>query len=429
MNHSRKWTIGWGDRQGWVAAGVALALVGLLGALVWIKAPARLLADEPGYLAIAQQLLQGAGDGVAWWGPGYPIILVPFLAFDVPLMLARLLNAVFLTGAILYTAAAVTRIGGSRRGWLTGLALALYPPYYFYVHMLISEKFALFLVSAGVYHYLQARSGSRRRLWHLAACAGFLAWLCLTKIFFGYVVLTCLFLALVAFLARRRGLLVPAGVCLLALALCLPFLVSNYRYTGKPFYWATSGGLSLYCLSSPYAGESGSWFGRSEMREKPSLAQNHGAFLNSLEGLSAVDRDVALKQAAWRQIRSHPWKFARNWVCNISRLLFDAPYTHKPTTLKVLRVAIPNSVLILGLVVSLMHLRSRRSRLAPGLLDVGVFCSVAFVGSSFLSAYERMFTVLVPGLAVWVATTAWPPRAARTVPGAPTQDRPSPLAG
>src|SRR4051812_36700485 len=44
--------------------------------------------DEPGYLSYAANLSHGyyspANDVLLWWGPGYPIVLLPFVALGLP---------------------------------------------------------------------------------------------------------------------------------------------------------------------------------------------------------------------------------------------------------------------------------------------------------------------------------------------------------
>src|SRR5919108_4957016 len=62
--------------------------------------------DETGYVEFAYRLSEGYYSPPhrisLWWGPGYPIILVPFIIFKLPWLIAKLFNAFFLFGAILY---------------------------------------------------------------------------------------------------------------------------------------------------------------------------------------------------------------------------------------------------------------------------------------------------------------------------------------
>jgi hypothetical protein len=93
--------------------------------------------------------------------------------------------------------------------------------------------------------------------------------LCLTKVAFGPA--TAAF-ALLLFLASRRfrarwsteGALRPSPLVtahlratLIALALCVPYLVYTYSLTGRVFYWASAWPNPFYWLTSPFPEESG----------------------------------------------------------------------------------------------------------------------------------------------------------------------------
>lgn len=61
-----------------------------------------LVGDEGAYLNYAQHLSQGQSPPTMWWGPGYPLILSAFVILRLPLLVAKLANAVFLFGALVY---------------------------------------------------------------------------------------------------------------------------------------------------------------------------------------------------------------------------------------------------------------------------------------------------------------------------------------
>ncbi len=65
----------------------------------------------------------------------------------------------------------------------------------------------------------------------------------------------------------------------MALIWCVPYLLMTYSLTGKPFYWGSSGGLSLYWMSTPYDTEMGDWFSKIDVKERPELF-HHRDFLS-----------------------------------------------------------------------------------------------------------------------------------------------------
>ena len=74
------------------------------------------------------RLWWGAQDLRYWWGPGYPLVLAPFALFGWPWLAAKLLNALFLAGAIAYVGAVVYRYTPGPTWLAVTLSLGLYPP-------------------------------------------------------------------------------------------------------------------------------------------------------------------------------------------------------------------------------------------------------------------------------------------------------------
>jgi hypothetical protein len=130
------------DRRPWL---LLLALLPLLLATPALASLAGLNAegDEAGYLRLADNLshgryLVGRADQIAsgthypdlWFGPGLPIVLVPFVALSAPLAATRLLGPlfVFIAAVVLFKA---LRLHVSERAALAGaVALGVYVPFY-----------------------------------------------------------------------------------------------------------------------------------------------------------------------------------------------------------------------------------------------------------------------------------------------------------
>ena len=111
---------------------VLLSLLGLYVAIIFIVSSPVLQGDEGGYVENATRMLRGQAvtpeDLRLWWGPGYPFVLLPFVAFGAPWIAAKLLNAVFLVGAISYVYALLSRYLTRRPALITTVCLGLYPP-------------------------------------------------------------------------------------------------------------------------------------------------------------------------------------------------------------------------------------------------------------------------------------------------------------
>src|SRR5262249_42095443 len=221
-------------------------------------------------------------------------------------------------------------------------------------------------------------------------------------------------------------------VCGIALAVCLPYLLYTYSLTGKIFYWGNSGGLQLYSMSTPYPGEYGDWLFIEHVKANKLSAEHHLAFLQELDKLPSIERDDALKRAGIRNILNHPLKYFENWVCNVSRLFFDYPYSYVEQTPKTLFYMVPG-MFILVLATLSIYPAWRRRRDTPQELHVLMgFLLISLAGSSLVSAYARQFWILTPILDVFMVTVlvrgvvlaAAPSAEAKTVEeSAPLPDR------
>ena len=252
----------------------------LLCILPFASAPCE--RDECDYIESSVQLAAGGAytagsSGVLWRGPGYPLVLVPFAWLHLPWAAAKLLNAAFVFAGVLYLYRALRLYVPHRPALLASYAFGLYPPNFRQLPFLLTESLAVFLVCGIIYHFCSfSRNPGRRRHYFVASL--FLAYLALTKIFFGYVLLVALLLSLFALCFREGAARVSATICLLALLMCSPYLVLTYSMTGRPFYWGSSGGLSLYWMSTPYAGEYGSWHSIRAAQTNPELARHRAFF-------------------------------------------------------------------------------------------------------------------------------------------------------
>jgi len=253
-----------------------------------------------------------------------------------------------------------------------------------------------------MFHFSALYNNSLRHRLHLLTASLYLTYLALTKVFFGYVIVTVFAFFLLALIWRRTPKIrTAAAVFAIALICSVPYLVYTYHLTGRIFYWGTSGGMSLYWMSTPYPNESGSWFSYKAVNELPELAY-HRPFFTTLKRLSDVERDDAFKKQAVFNISHHPFKFMLNWLANIGRLLFSYPYSF--TSQKVSTYFFfPNMFIAVLFVLSITPALLRRAAVPFELWTLLFFALTSIGGCSLLSAYERQFRPTVPVLCTWLA--------------------------
>ena len=384
-----------------------LPLLGLYLAVVFVASTNAFEGDEGGYVENASRIVHwqaaSAQDHHLWWGPGYSLVLIPFVALHLPWIAAKCLNAGFLFAAILYFYGLMRRYMAAGVAFIPALALGLYPPFLREVHHLFTESLVFLLICGFMFHFCALFTRASHFRLHLIAASMFLGYLALTKVFFGYVIVTSIVLSFGAYLWRRTpALRTTFLVFLLGLLFCVPFLTYTRAITGRNFYWGTSGGMSLYWLSSPYPGELGSWFSVKQVDERDELAP-HRDFFARLEGLSDIERDDAFKKQALYNISHYPGKFARNCAANVGRLLFSYPFSFGSDRLSTFFYLAPNMFVVVLFLLSLVPAAVRPRAVPFELWVLLVFALVAFSGSTLLSAYDRQFRPLVPILCAFSA--------------------------
>lgn len=369
-----------------------------------------LILDEGRYWGFAENLLDGhfhyeEGYQFLWSGPGYPLLLVPFVAFDSPLWVLKLLNALLLYGSVVFLFRTLSLYVSRQKSLLVSLLFACYYPMYEVgLPYVMTEAWSMFLTVLGAFLVCRAFRLKDFRFWWLflpALCLGMLA---LTKVIYGYVLLAMIPVCLGWWLLRGRPkpMWHMTKVFLLAMAVCLPYLTYTYSLTGKPFYWGNAGGLQLYWMSTPYEDELGDWHVPT-LEEDPVLMQNHGAFFAEIEHLGPVEKDEALKQRAIAQIKAHPKKYLYNWVANLGRTFFSHPLSFLKPSNGLFKYLVPNMFLIVFVVVMLIPTLRYGKRYPRELLVLLVFSLVYLGGISLMASYPRFLFMNVPIWLVWIA--------------------------
>ncbi len=93
----------------------------------------------------------------------------------------------------------------------------------------------------------------------------------LTKVSFAGPMLLGLASASGLWLIGKRSLPIRnACICtLLALLLCVPWLVYTQRVTGRWLYWTSGIGQQAYWISTPFPEERGDWFHQGYVENRP----------------------------------------------------------------------------------------------------------------------------------------------------------------
>ena len=369
------------------------------------------IMDEGRYLGFAENMLHGhyhykEGYQFLWSGPGYPIILLPFVALGSPLWPMKLLNALLLYTSVV-TLLHLLRLYVSPKQALLGATLFAfyYPMYVVGLPYVMTESWSMFLIVMATYVTCKAFRFKDYR-WRSLLLPGFLfGMLALTKVIFGYVLLAMILICLGAFLirGRRKRMFRMAMIWVFALVTCLPYLAYTYSLTNKPFYWGNSGGLQLYWMSTPYENELGDWHVPTLM-EDTTLMKNHGAFFASIENLSPLEQDQALTQQAIANIKAHPKKYAYNWIANLGRTFFSHPLSFLKPSNGLFAFLVPNIFLIVFAVLMAFPTLRFYKKFPLEVLVMLVFSLVYLGGISLMASYPRFLFLIIP---IWITWIGW----------------------
>jgi 4-amino-4-deoxy-L-arabinose transferase-like glycosyltransferase len=392
---------------------------------VIIKEKPGLSLDEPTYLLYARNLINGfyvpKGSTFLWAGPGYPIILAVLEKFDLTGIYQKLLNAIFLYGSLLCMYYSVRLFTRKSCALILASLCGFYYPFYLMLPYRMTEVFVIFLISLIVL-YVNKWSEEPSKITYKVVLILVIAWLMLTKIIFGYVIAGLLILFIIAFLLKQNNTYLKLiFILFLSIITISPYLYYTYQLTGKYFYWGTSGGLTLYWMSSPYAEEYGDFINffyepsndpnknqlfRMRHEENIKMAIGEISLFQALkyEELPAklgVVQDQQFKKMAIMNIKAHPIKYIKNILSNSMRMIFNFPYSYRENRLN-LKLIICNSILLLFVfITSLKHLRKNENINNADLFLLS-FTLIYLGGSVLLSATPRQFYIVSPILLYFI---------------------------
>lgn len=363
--------------------------------------------DEPRYLGFAENLTQGfysppPPDINITNGPGYPLVLVPFKALDLPLICFKLLNAVFLYLTLVFFFKTLLFYTKEKTARIATILFGCYYPLYLSLHLILTEILSVFLVTMIVYFSCSLFRDEHSKFTRILIPAFFLGYLALTKIIFGYVISVGIFIfAVIALLKKSRKARTMALVFLLALLFCVPYLIYTYNLTGIVFCWGAGEGL-LYWMSTPYDGEYGDWHKR-DLSEHPRLQANHAEFLDRVARLKPAQKKSAIKKQVIQNISGHPGKFFTNWLANWGRMFFSYPYSYQYQSIRTYFVIAPNMFIVVFIILGAMISVWNRRSIPEEIFMLLIFIAIYLFGSSLLSASRRMFFPALPVVGLWLA--------------------------
>ena len=408
--------------------------------LILIFAQTANYGDENRYLKYATNLIHGfyspAGSFLDLGnGPGYPLIITPFVALQLPLIWIKLTNAVFYYFSIVLLFKSLIRIVSFNSALIISVIWALYPNTFEELPYVLPEVFASSLIPLLMFSLISAFNEDKAKKTYnykyIIVSGLTFGYLALTKPIFGYVLLFMIGGATLLWLITKRNENFQKSFFVLAIAfiITIPWLTYTYHMTGKVLYWSSFGGNNLYWMSSPYENEYGDWspypFSYNEIQQvdgtlekvkslhqkdfeqifKSKEAQelyikNGKVYGNPYTG---VIQDDTLKQIAYRNIMAYPFNFIENCISNAGRIIFNYPsaYTlQKPSTLK--RLPVNGTILVFAAFSFVITLLNWKRILFP--LRFLLFFALLYFGGSLLgSAGPRMFTLIVPILLFWIA--------------------------
>lgn len=374
-----------------------LPFLALYTAVVLIFKPEGFFGDEARYLKLAYNLISGfyspgGHDLYLRCGPGYPLFLAPFLLLKLPLTAIRLANAFLLYFALIAGYGAMKFYVSEKTSWRLSVLLGIYFPVFASLPYILTECLAWFLISLAGFLFAWSFNQRVPGIWGMVFLSMCLSWLAMTRVVFGYgigvMAVILLFINLAGGHEKYR-----AGffVFLLAFLMCMPYLVYTWRLTGRFFYWADNGGLSLYTMSTPHKGEFGDWRSLDELLDDP----EHRDFIARVMEMDPLGRDMALRKKAVENIRKYPGKYLYNWTANIARMLFSFPFQGQESS-RALFTIIPNMLLLPFLVLCLATALLNIRKLPREMVLLLLFILIYLFASSLLSAYRRMFYITVP---------------------------------
>lgn len=398
-----------------------LPLAVLYIVIIIIFSSDELSGDEERYIGYAKNLILGfytdTNNPYLASGPGYPLIITPFVALHVDLIIPKLLNVFFILVGVIYIHKTLVLYAGKKIATFIAYLIGMYPPLFRWMPFLLGESIAFMIICGLIFHLCKLYQDEKINWKQLLLPSFYLGFLVLVKIIFFQVMAASLVLLCSLILIRMDKRLIKLFLVILGgFIIISPYVIHAYSLTGKLFYLGTGGGEILYHRSTPFENEWGDWFSRdaildtenyvknrsSSYPDLSSLSNNHREFYLELESLSHIERDSAMKAKAFENMKGHPGKYLINTASNIGRLLFNFPNSYTEQNITVFGYVIPNMFIFVLGVLSLYPAFLARKNIPFEIKVLMIFTLIYACGIVLLGGKGRHFIVMVPVLVVFL---------------------------
>ena len=402
---------------------IAVGLLAFLTLLIGKLSGNELKGDEYRFFGYAEYLLlEGKyvmdSDGLLWNGPGLPMIMTPFVYFEVPILKIRLLNAFFLVAAFFVLQYLFRSFLSKKYALTLSLALVLFPAVLKIALVFYTEVLCFLLISILIYCFDRLHK-RRSRLLVLGTAICF-SYLVLTKIIFFFVLLILLLSSFVLKLRKGDPLLQQfSSAFSLSLIFILPYLLYTYQVSGKFPYLGNSGGMQIYWMTVDGQEHTGEWhpfpgdwnpFPASSTHQWSTgnytnevWYQENKMVIDEWKKLGPIEADSYLKQMAWQNIKSQPLIYLKNIYYNASRLILNIP---RDQNRKAGKSAWLNFIFVIGIGFILFNLKKLLTGKHTAALFLLLFLGSYLFGSLLLCGYARFFVIVFPVI-VYLCLVCW----------------------
>jgi hypothetical protein len=366
--------------------------------------------DENALLQYTDRILDGGyahtdprqPEEFLWRGPGIPVLLAPFVALDLPILVPRLLMPLSLFGAVLALYHALRFRLDATTSLLGAYAFGLFMPIWKSVGSVVTEPVATLCLCLALLGWVAyQRDGARAPL---VGCGVALGVLALVRTEYGYLITLGLVVGAAVWAVRRtRTPKAVTVVCAIGLACCVPWLAYTYSMTDRHFYWGNAGALNLYWMTSPDPDDVGDPHVYEVVFRNPDYVE-HRPLFRRLETMPPIEQSDELQRISRENIADHPTLFARNVGLNLSRMIVNHPFSYTGPKPSILFYGFFNGLLLAAAAAGVVAARRRKGFWAlagPPL----AFAVLSFAAHVPVAGYPRYWVPVVP-VFVWFATMA-----------------------
>lgn len=244
------------DERAWL---LTCLLLGISLRLAWVLAfPSEPISDSATYIGLARRLLAGqtyeAGGTLAYWPPGYPLFITPWLAIFQKNQVAIPLSNLFLFGiGLLGVRTLALAMGGAAAARLAVLLFAVWPNHVIYSSVPGKELVLTALMPWIIWFAVRGESALRSGFGWQVACGILLGAATLVQ---PALQLFPAVLAIYWLIATQRLWCSAMRICVVLIgmaAVIAPWTIRNYQVFGQFVLVSTNGGFGLYGANNPRA--------------------------------------------------------------------------------------------------------------------------------------------------------------------------------